>query len=325
VALLLLGAAWTGYYFYRVTGHLTFPWVVYWRQWSICPPFLFGKPNYEVHHQFRDQLLYSRYYELLPYANMKTAGDFFAELVVKTIYQWRFFFFPGLTLTLIGVIPTLRARKSRPLMYTLIFACPGFASETWLQAHYVAVISGILYLILLNGLRFMKAGARHNAIWLKLLQGTLATVIVMCVVRLMVVPGNTFPPNWASQASDIPGYQDINSIMESKPGKQLVMVRYGPDHFWGYGWTNNGYDIPTQQVIWARETEPEESNAGLLCEFKDRQVWLLIPPEKGFIPPPDRTAPWNAAAAEQFLQPYPVAAPTACYSGSIGRWSDRRR
>jgi hypothetical protein len=59
-ALMLLGGACTSYYFHRVTGHFTFPWVVYWRQWSICPPFLFGKPNYGVHYQFRDQLLYNR-------------------------------------------------------------------------------------------------------------------------------------------------------------------------------------------------------------------------------------------------------------------------
>ena len=38
----------------------------------------------------------------------------------------------------------------------------------------------------------------------------------------------------------------------------------------------------------------------------------LIPPEKGFIPPPDRTAAWNSAAAEQFLQPYPVAGASVC-------------
>jgi len=325
VALLLLAAGCTGYYFHRVTGHLTFPWVVYWRQWSICPPFLFGKPNYGVHYQFHDQLLYSRDYELLPYTNLKTAGDLFSEVAVKSIYQWLFFFFPALTLPLIGVIPTWRARKSHVLMYTLVFAYLGFISETWLQAHYVAVVSGILYLILLNGLRWMNAGSRDHAIWLKLLRGTLAAVIVMFLVRLMVVPGNTFPPDWASQAGDIPGFQDITRIMESKPGRQLVMVRYRPDHFWGYSWINNGYDIPTQHVIWARDMEPEESNLQLLCEFKDRQVWLLVPPEEGFTPPPDRTAPWDPAAAERFLQPYPLSASKGCYSGSIAPWSGRPR
>jgi hypothetical protein len=50
----------------------------------------------------------------------------------------------------------------------------------------------------------------------------------------------------------------------------------------------------------------------LLCAFRDRQVWLLVPPEKGFIPPPDRTAAWDPAAAERFLQAYPVPQPLVC-------------
>ena len=182
----------------------------------------------------------------------------------------------------------------------------GFLTETWLQAHYVAVATGILYLILLNGLRWMRVSARHNAIWLKLLRGTLAAVMVMFFVRLVVVPMNTLPSNWASRTAEIPAYEAITGIMEAKPGRQLVIVRYRPNHFWGYSWINNGYDIPTQHVIWARDTEPGESNLPLLCAFKDRQVWLLTPPEEGFIPPPDRTASWNPATAEQFLTPYPL-------------------
>ena len=130
--------------------------------------------------------------------------------------------------------------------------------------------------------------------------------MVMFFVRLIVVPMNTLPSNWASRTADIPAYQAITGIMEAKPGRQLVIVRYRPNHFWGYSWINNGYDIQTQHVIWARDTEPLESNRPLLCAFKDRQVWLLTPPEEGFIPPPDRTASWDPATAEQFLTPYPL-------------------
>ena len=158
----------------------------------------------------------------------------------------------------------------------------------------------------------MRVSARHNLIWLKLLRGTLATVIVMFFVRLVAVPGDTFPPNWASHTGDIPAYQDIHQIMEAKAGGQLVIVRYRSGHASGYSWINNGYDIPNQHVIWARDTEPGESNLPLLCAFHDRRAWLLVPPETGFIPPPDRTAAWNSAAAGQFLQPYPVTLPLAC-------------
>ena len=122
----------------------------------------------------------------------RTLRDFAIEAIVKGIYQWLFFVFPALTLAGIGLILTLHARKSRVLMYTLAFASLGFLTETWLQAHYVAVATGILYLILLNGLRSMRVGARQNVVWLKLLRGTLAAVIAMFLVRLMVVPMKYF-------------------------------------------------------------------------------------------------------------------------------------
>jgi hypothetical protein len=251
---------------------------------------------------------------MFPYATMKTKVDFIAEVVAKGIYQWLFFIFPALTLPLMGLIPTWRARKSRVLIYTLAFACVGFISETWLQAHYFAVVTGIVYLILLNGLRWMQVLGRRSVVWLKLYRGTLASIVVMAGVRLMVVPTNGFPTwgTWMNLDGQTPAWQDIHHIIDSKPGKQLVIVRYGAGHLWQNDWIYNGYDIPSQHAIWARDSEPGESNVPLLCAFRDRQVWLLVPPEKGFIPPPDRTAAWDPAAAERFLQAYPVPQPLVC-------------
>jgi hypothetical protein len=127
---------------------------------------------------------------------------------------------------------------------------------------------------------------------------------VMVPVRLVVVPVNTWRADWGSQTPEIPGYAAITAMLEARPGKQLVIVRYRPDHFWGYSWINNGYDIPSQHVVWARDTEPQESNLPLLCLFQDREIWLLIPPEEGYLHGPDRTAPWDLTAA-RFLTPYP--------------------
>jgi hypothetical protein len=165
---------------------------------------------------------------------------------------------------------------------------------------------------MVNGLRQMYAAGRRKEIWRKLLSGTLATVLVMAALRLLVVPLNTLPSNWASRPFEIPAYRAVQQILGAIPGKHLVIVRYRPDHFWAYSWINNSYDIPGQQVIWARDTEPEESNRQLLCIFKDRQAWLLIPPERGYVPPPDRTAGWDAAAARGFLAPYPKGRALAC-------------
>jgi hypothetical protein len=314
LALLLVGTVCTAYYCHRVTGRFTFPWVAHWQQWGMAPPFMFGKPNYSVHYQFPEQLSYNRNGDMFPYTNLRTASDFVAEVMAKGIYQWLFFIFPALTLPLVGLIPTLRSKKYRVLVLTFAFSCLGFVSETWLQAHYFAVASVILYLILLNGLRWMSVGARRNLVWVKLLRGSLASIVIMCAVRLIVVPTDGFPTwgTWMNLTGETPAWQDIQKIMDSKAGKQMVIVRYRPDHLWVNDWIYNGYDIPTQHVIWARDSEPGESNLSLLCQFKDRQTWLLVPPEKGFVPPPDRTVPWNPWEAEQFLKPYSVPRPLVC-------------
>jgi hypothetical protein len=299
-ALLLAGACLTAYYFERVTGRLMFPWVAYWQQWTICPPFLFGKPNLTVHYQFADQLHYFRDAEMAPYLSTHTVYDFTLELVVKVITGWLFFCFPALTLPLVGLVPTLRAKRFRLLMVTLTFASIGFSTETWLQAHYVVVITGIIYVVLLNGLRWMYVAGQR-----KLVRGTLAAVVVMALVRLVVVPVNTWRADWGSQTPQIPAYEAFTAMLEARPEKQLVIVHYRPDHFWGYSWINNGYDLAAQHVIWARDTEPQESNLPLVCMFQDREVWLLTPPEDGYLRAPDRTAPWDPTAAARFLTPYP--------------------
>ena len=200
------------------------------------------------------------------------------------------------------------------LMCALGLASVGYVSETYLQAHYFAVATGILYVILLNGLRWIYVSARSSGMGVKLLRGTLASIVIMFLVRLIVVPIDGFPTwgTWVNLTGQTPAFQAIHQIMEAKPGGQLVIIRYKPDHHWINDWIYNGYDIPSQHVIWARDSEPGESNEPLLCEFKDRQMWLLSPPEDGFVPAPDRTAPWDPRVAEHLLRPYPLPSPLAC-------------
>jgi len=301
------GAAATAYYCHHVTGQFTFPWVAYWQRWGMCPPFLFGKPNYSVHYQFPEQLIYNRDGDMLPYNHLHTRLDYFAETITKLIYQWLFFIFPALSIALIGLIPTLRSPRLRVPVYCFGFACIGFLLQTWLQPHYFAVAGCILYLILVSGLRWMRALARSSIVWNRAFHATLAAVLIMVPVRLIVVPTEGFATwaTWMNLTGSTPAWEDIHDILEAKSGKQLVIVRYRPDHFWVNDWIYNGYNIPEQHVVWARDSEPGESNMPLLCAYPGRTVWLLVPPESGYVRPPDPTAPWNAAAAATFLQPYP--------------------
>ena len=296
--LLLAGAVFTGYYFHRLTGRLTFPWVAYWQRWSICPPFLFGKPNYSVHYQFLDQVSYFRDVEMIPYVSSKTASDRVAEVIVKGINEWRFFVFPVLTLTMIGLALTLRARKfSVPYGCVGGVACRRFSHRDMASG---PLRCGSLRHHLSRRMQWASCHACWEPATRSVAQNCRAhtgyAVVTAFLVRLIVIPMNTLPSNSAPHPSDITVYEAINGIMEAKPGRQPRLFAIAATILGGTARTAvmaMTYLPGSQHVIWARDTEPGESNLPLLCAFKDRQIWLLIPPEQGFVRAPDRTVSWG--------------------------------
>ena len=72
------------------------------------------------------------------------------------------------------------------------------------------------------------------------------------------------------------------------PGKQLILVRYGPRHNFDREWVWNEADIDRSKVVWARDMGT--ANQELVSYFKDRQVWLV-----------------NGDASPPQLEPYEVS------------------
>ncbi len=68
--------------------------------------------------------------------------------------------------------------------------------------------------------------------------------------------------------------------LQKQPGKQMVMVRYTPDHNFHEEWIYNRADIDASPIVWAREMSPEQ-DAPFLAYYRDRQpdrkIWLLEP------------------------------------------------
>ncbi|HUJ51766.1 MAG TPA: hypothetical protein VLW25_16270, partial [Bryobacteraceae bacterium] len=81
------------------------------------------------------------------------------------------------------------------------------------------------------------------------------------------------------------------------PGKQLVFVRYWPQHIFQDEWVYNNADIDGSKVIWARDLGAAEDEK-LRRYYPDRSVWLLEPDAS-----PPKLDPYVAEQPEKAPEP----------------------
>jgi hypothetical protein len=74
---------------------------------------------------------------------------------------------------------------------------------------------------------------------------------------------------------DSEGRISINQRLDRAPGKQLVFVRYGPQHVFRE-WVHNAADIDSAPVVWALDLGADEDRK-LEQYYPGRTVWLVEP------------------------------------------------
>jgi len=62
--------------------------------------------------------------------------------------------------------------------------------------------------------------------------------------------------------------------LQKQPGKQLVIVHYGPQQVPHDEWVYNAADIDASPIVWARDMG-DRKNHELIAYFKGRDVWQL--------------------------------------------------
>ena len=80
----------------------------------------------------------------------------------------------------------------------------------------------------------------------------------------------------------------ITRDLVTSPGRDLVIVRYGPMHVPHHEWVYNDADIDASEIVWARDMGPER-NRTLIEYFHDRSVWIL---REGFEDGTDGLSPY---------------------------------
>jgi hypothetical protein len=199
----------------------------------------------------------------------------------KLISAWVFFLGPALTLPLL-FLPQIvkRDRRMRALVIIGGVTLVPIALDAWFYAHYLAPIAGLLFALIVQGIRHLRVWRRRQGAGLLLARAVPAICAVMIVARLAAQSlGVLVPPAWPMTWYHTPegnvARAGVLKRLSAQEGKQLAIVRYGPKHNAVMNeWVYNRADIDGYKVVWARDIDPLE-NRELLQYFHDRRAWLV--------------------------------------------------
>jgi hypothetical protein len=192
-----------------------------------------------------------------------------------------FFLGPALTAPLL-FLPQIvkRDRRMRLLIMIGVVSVIALELDAWFYAHYAAPIAGLLFAVVVQGLRHLRVWRRRTREGLLLSRAMPAICVAMIAVRLAAQPlGFLSPPVWPMTWYHTPdgnvGRARILAKLSAMEGSQLAIVRYGPDHNAVMNeWVYNRADIDGSKVVWARDMGPAD-NRELLQYFHGRHAWLV--------------------------------------------------
>ena len=195
---------------------------------------------------------------------------------------YRFFLLTPLYLALPFFLPALREFRFQWVLFTILLVAIGSNFYVYFFPHYMAAEASLILLISVTALdrlsRIRIRGADSGA-------EAAALIVFLCVAHFafwygLHASGNGELMNamwrWETwdtiNGGDPDGRIAIHEALAKAPGKQLVFVRYGPQHVFNE-WVYNGADIDSQRVVWARDLGAEDEM--LRRYYPDRTAWLL--------------------------------------------------
>ena len=193
---------------------------------------------------------------------------------------YRFFFLAPLYLALPAFLVSIREFRFVWVLLTVLAFALGVNFFPAFQFHYIAAVTCLFILMSVKGLEQLSRLAGGEAARL---------IVFLCAAHFLFWYGlHVFDTSEISLA--MRPYQTwdainhgnperrilVNQHLAQTPGKNLVFVRYWPQHIFQEEWVYNEADISGARVIWARDLGPEE-NEKLLGYYPDRTAWLLQP------------------------------------------------
>lgn len=152
---------------------------------------------------------------------------------------------------------------------------------TFWMLNYDPQYSVALYILIAEGLRRIDAWRRRTGegrgIVRNLMLSCASIALLLALLTVLHIHvGGEEPFYWSSYEDRLQDRARIAAWLAEQPGKQLAIVRYGPNHDVLHEWVFNGADLENGKVLWARELRPDWE-AALVRHYKDRHIWLIKP------------------------------------------------
>jgi len=228
------------------------------------PPLQFSNPQFDAfYNSWMRNLWLEGQSDTLPHA---------AKHIFSVITKFTYFFlWPELCVMLAALPWIMRDRRVRFLIIQSAVCFFAFLLVAWFQPHYAAPLTATVFALLVQGLRHLRRWKYSG----KPVGIGLTRVVVL--FALLLAP---FHPHAATignvAISGIEYRARFQAQLEATAGKQLVVVRYSPEHDVLAEWVYNKADIDNAKVIWVREL-PGTDITPVLNYFSGRRVWLVEP------------------------------------------------
>jgi hypothetical protein len=287
VVLALTGVA-MGYYHLRVTGDpLRMPYQVHEMTYVRRPFFVFrnnSRPDPTYRHEVmrdyyapdRDTETYRQkivpdLYDKVPIVGtaLRRTHELSRPVMKRAKRLWKVYLGFALTIPLFTLPWVMRDKWMRFALLTSGVLIVILVSR-WVNPHYAAPITGLVFALVLQGMRHMRMWQWHGRPTGQLI---VQAILVICVASLVlrlaqmiwVKPAHA----WSLQRPR------ILAALKKDGERHLVIVRYPPKTSWTKGeWVYNEADIDGAKVVWAREMDAAQ-NRKLFEYFGDRRAWLL--------------------------------------------------
>lgn len=269
---LAAGGLATSYYYREVTGDpFRMTYQLNRATYAAAPYFLWqtALPEPSYHHDVMRELYLS---ERDVFEKSLSVRGFLERAVEKAVSWWQFYLGPLLTLPLLGFPWVLHQPKMRLPVAICVAMILGFAVQSWFLPHYFSPAVAALYILLVQGMRQLWHGRPLGPrIGQALVRAIPVLAIGMILLRLAASMTHVqIEPVWPR--GNLARFT-IQSEVSKFPGKQLILVSYGPRHNFDHEWVWNEADIDRSKVVWARDMGA--ANQELLSYFKDRHVWRV--------------------------------------------------